>query len=583
MLFFRGPSFLVGLFTVAFICGAGLSPVLAQQKHDPDDEFIENMARAGVRFLEATSKNINGDQLVLAALTINEVSKRYDRVIPKEHPLVQAAINQILAALENSGGDDNSGGRGSGGLKEHTSIYYPALALIVLCDVDDNLYRDQIIELIDNLVERQQPNGSFNYLHISRRDNTIGDISQTQYACLALFVAKHHGFRIDPEVPKKILQWLVDNQVSGSWYYHTKDGRAESKIANEKTLTLSRHCCGLGATYLLSDMLQLNPRVRGGKSENKTAGRGGLPPSVSVYVKPKNADPEQAAKEDKTGPLVQFNGSGLASCKNQGNQWLKQNFAIETPMWNYYYLYGLERYAYFREVADGEVSEVPNWYDQGVEFLVTRQSRDSGGFEMGANGLEGERVATCLSVLFLVRSSEVLILPMNSSLLRGGEGFASNVVLKGDNGQIRSQAAVKSIEDVMSLLEEDTSDEQLQVLADAMDDAIKQFSNDGNKSRGENLAFLTGLVKDRNFFRRMVAVKILAREPSMDNVPALIYALGDPDVRVCKEAHDGLRLISRKVDAFQLPARPTLDDYKMVKRQWTEWFLQIRPGAQLID
>ena len=111
----------------------------------------------------------------------------------------------------------------------------------------------------------------------------------------------------------------------------------------------------------------------------------------------------------------------------------------------------------------------------------------------------------------------------------------------------------------------------------------KQFSQDQNKSRGENLAFLTGLVKDRNFFRRMVAVKILAREASMDNVPALIYALGDPDVKICKEAHDGLRLISRKVDAFQLSSRPNLDDYKMVKRQWTKWFLQIRPGAELID
>lgn len=576
----RKPFYLVWFFVAVVICLTAGHPASGQQKFDPDDETIEEMAKAGVRYLEANTKNIGGDQLVLAALTINEVSKRYDRVIPREHPIVQAAIKQILAALEP---DENNDGRPGGGLKGYTSIYYPALALIVLCDVDENLYRDQIIELIDNLVQRQQPNGSFNYMHITRKDNTIGDISQTQYACLALFVAKHHGFRVDPEVPKRILQWLVENQTGGSWYYHTKDGRAATKMANEKTFTLSRHCCGLGSTYLLSDMLQLNPHMRGASAQHKTAGRGGLPASVSVYVKPKNEDPEEAARKDKTGPLVQFNGSGLASCKSQGNQWLKQHFAIEIPMWNYYYLYALERYAYFREVADGAVSEVPNWYDQGVEFLMTRQSRDTGGFEIGNQGVEGERVATCLAVLFLVRSSEVLILPMNSTLMLGDKGFHANVVLRENNGRIKSQAAVKSIEDVMSLLEEDTSDEQLQVLADAMDDAIKQFSKDGNKSRAENLAFLTGLVKDRNYFRRMVAVKLLAREPSMDNVPALIYALGDPDVRICKEANNGLRLISRKIDAFPLPARPTLDDYKLVKRQWTEWFLQIRPGAQLID
>ena len=97
------------------------------------------------------------------------------------------------------------------------------------------------------------------------------------------------------------------------------------------------------------------------------------------------------------------------------------------------------------------------------------------------------------------------------------------------------------------------------------------------------LAYLRGFVSDRNYFKRLIAVKLLSRQQNMDNVPALIYALGDPNLKVCAEAHNGLRLISRKLDSIKITEDASFADYQNIKRQWTEWFLQIRPGAELLD
>ena len=109
------------------------------------------------------------------------------------------------------------------------------------------------------------------------------------------------------------------------------------------------------------------------------------------------------------------------------------------------------------------------------------------------------------------------------------------------------------------------------------------------------------MISARNYFRRLIAVRFLAGEQDMDNVPALIYALGDPDLRICLEAHDGLRLISRKIDSMEVSPRTRENavrdpgvlasdeenscryEFDSIKEKWTDWFLKIRPGAELLD
>ena len=79
--------------------------------------------------------------------------------------------------------------------------------------------------------------------------------------------------------------------------------------------------------------------------------------------------------------------------------------------------------------------------------------------------------------------------------------------------------------------------DRLELLSSSIKSAIREYQTQPEKSRGQARAFLRSLVSDKNYYKRLIAVKFLAGEQDLDNAPALIYAMGDPDVRVCMEAH----------------------------------------------
>jgi HEAT repeat protein len=135
----------------------------------------------------------------------------------------------------------------------------------------------------------------------------------------------------------------------------------------------------------------------------------------------------------------------------------------------------------------------------------------------------------------------------------------------------------------MDMLKNTSTEDDLDKISQALGPAIKQFTEKEGKSRGEQMAFLRGLVTDENFNKRLVAIRFLASQQDLDNVPALLYALTDPDFRICREAHNGLRLISRKVDAFTLTENASRAEFDAVRKSWTEWYLGIRPDAQLFE
>ena len=82
---------------------------------------------------------------------------------------------------------------------------------------------------------------------------------------------------------------------------------------------------------------------------------------------------------------------------------------------------------------------------------------------------------------------------------------------------------------------------------------------------------------------RSAALKALVSTRELDNVPTLIFALGDPDSRIVVLANRGLRGLSRRLDGFDMPEEPT----EAVKREaidrWKQWYLMIRPDAQFLN
>ena len=87
------------------------------------------------------------------------------------------------------------------------------------------------------------------------------------------------------------------------------------------------------------------------------------------------------------------------------------------------------------------------------------------------------------------------------------------------------------------------------------------------------------LVRAESFPIRMTAVKILSSSRELDNVPSLVYALSDPDLRIVRVARDGLRFISRKFGGFGLPDEPSREEREEAIEAWKKWYLTIRPEA----
>ena len=200
-----GTSILLATSFAFFATGLILTSAFGQKKYKPQDDIIRNMTKKSVDFLSA--RNLSSGELYVAALAAAEWSKRYEGVVPTNHPLVSKATEEILQLVRDPSHPDS--------LFKFDRMYEPCLALILLCDVDDQTFAPEIRTLIDYIQGRQLNTGSYCYNAIPGVD----DVSQTQYAALSLFVAKHHGFQIDLQVTKRALQWLVNVQTQGSWYY----------------------------------------------------------------------------------------------------------------------------------------------------------------------------------------------------------------------------------------------------------------------------------------------------------------------------------------------------------------------------
>jgi hypothetical protein len=92
---------------------------------------------------------------------------------------------------------------------------------------------------------------------------------------------------------------------------------------------------------------------------------------------------------------------------------------------------------------------------------------------------------------------------------------------------------------------------------------------------------------------RAVALLAIAKQRNLDDVPLLIFALGDDDLQVVAAARDGLRYISRKffVEWPAIPevfpdaaARQKWDvERRKAIEQWKAWYLSIRPDYQFED
>ncbi|MEQ8791213.1 MAG: HEAT repeat domain-containing protein [Pirellulaceae bacterium] len=495
------------------------------------------MVQDGLKFLE-TSKNhhhVGGDALIGMTLTKNGY--------PESHPRVARAIKRCTEAAVR---DRNN--------------YELALIIIFLCDVGPQKYHGTINAYLQELFRRQSQQGDV----WTYEGQELGDTSQSQYGVLAMWTASHAGFDVPVDRIEKACNWLIRTQTpAGAFGYHARDpGNYERR--NQDEVTLSVVAAGLGSIYICADMLGMT------SAPAEIQIRTELPPALVPVVA---AREERASRSRSVAPRY------LTRAQIDGNKWMQSNYKIKQNIWPFYYLYALERYHSFREIAEGRKEDSPFWYNDGVEYLLSTQ-QENGSFRESTTTV-GLELSTAFAVLFLIRSTKKAIGEASEGRLRGGVGLPSNdskMALYG--GRIVAADVTKSLSDLMNLLEDQETAELKDLISFSPDTA---FVIDDPAAYQEQMAQLRRMAAHKSYEVRMVAVQALGQTRDLDNVPALIYALSDPDARVARAARDGLRFISRRLEGFGLTESIKPGDRGPLILKWKQWYRTIRPDAPLLE
>ena len=462
---------------------------------------------------------------------------------PVTHPKVEAAVKACQASDVKS-----------------EDVYSNGLAIIFLCELDPQLHRALIQKHLTGLLAKQKRHGGWGY-----EGQETGDTSQVQYAALGIWMAGRHGFQVPLDTTERLAGWLMRTQdPSGAWGYQGNDPGNYQQRVQQSEIRPSLVAAGLGSVYISADLLGISD-IKERQPET------GLPPALRVVG-------DDAKKVQRGGISKVIDATRLRKTMADGNAWFAKNYTLDSAEWTHYYFYGLERYHSYRELVEGTSEREPRWYND-IFALLKRTQQASGSW----NGGDNEVVATCFSVLFLVRSSRKAIqkiADLGEGVLLGGMGLPpSTADLQERNGQIVETPLGGTVDELIAILNNPDSPE-----FDQLSNSPGAVSLDSDVTRRSGqIAKLRALVSAGAFQSRLVAVRTLGRVRDFDNVPFLLYALTDPDVRVVLEADKGLRFISRKFDGVGLPPEPSPTEIRAAQTEWKEWFLSVRPDAELLE
>ena len=257
------------------------------------------------------------------------------------------------------------------------TTYVVSLQTMVLCRATPAADQDIIADNVDWLEKTQiksgpaERNGGWSYGKMPGEPTGSGDGSNTQFALLALYEAARAAesgqihVNISRETWERVqIYWRFNQYADGSWRYY-------KSIIGTGSMT----CAGIASLVITDDILhEPDARVAGDQID-------------ACY----RAPAEDVDRIDR------------------GIEWLRQRFTVQSnppvgpagsPLWHYYYLYGLERAG--RLTARRKIGEY-DWYREGAAHLVqligTVVERSS--WKGGGTAENNEDIATSLALLFL--------------------------------------------------------------------------------------------------------------------------------------------------------------------------------------
>ncbi|MCC9654237.1 hypothetical protein [Rhodopirellula halodulae] len=538
-------------------------PTRSASAYTPFDPKVVSMVDRGLVYLEnADAQEYHYGTAGFAGGLGERALVAYTHFKVKHDPTAPV-VQQGIAAARTMVGVIRSGKRNAPGIS--FEVYSTAVAVMLLAEVDKEKYKSELKTLQSFLYELQYPNGAFSYI-----GHKTGDISQTQYGVLAIWTLDHAGIPLDYKRVAACAKWLIRVQdPSGGWPYQAQDPGQGRPNMRQTDVYPAMAYAGGSSILIAGDAL----RLWGDAARTDMSAFPGAPKAIKLYVPDENAERRRGVtvSDDKVLNAIKASDQYLAS----------NEYKRKAKDYYYYQLYTQERYESFKEIALGnKPDESPSWYNQGVEALMGYQDPKTGGWGVEDADHSGPVAGTCFAILFLIRSTQRSIAAASTGSLAGGQGLPKDTTkIRREGAQIKGEPVGQSVVDLLSALEDDgNSALEGKSLPEDM-----QLATDPKERRAQ-LDRLERLVRgSQSYQARRVAARLLGKSDEMRVVPALIFALSDPDTSVQRYARDGLRFISRKFEGFGMPNKPTDVELRQAEKAWKEWYLTVNPKHLFVD
>lgn len=520
---------------MALACATG--PARAQQLTPESPEVLATIERAIAYIIEYKERSPGRE--ALAGLTMLKSGA------PLTHARVQSAVETLQKHLSTP--------------EPYVRIdemYTPCVEILFFLAADPQRFRPEIDKALSYLLSRQKTHGGWGY--VSKPD---GDTSMTQYAVLALWELSEAGIDVPIEVWENVTNWLLRTQdPSGAFGYQGRDPGSFQRV-NQVNVRHSLAAAGLGSLLISAHHLGIGPTHK---------------PSSEVSSALNRVEAAAAAGAPRRKLTSKVESARMAAALADGDRWMRERYTIEPSgvVYQHYYLYTLERYESFRELARGKVEEQYAWYDDGARHLMRTQGA-AGSWQSASGAL----VDTCFSVLFLLRSTQKSLGRaglLAAGTLVGGRGLPKDMAAAQlRNGEVVAKPLSGPAESLLAVLD-DPGDPNYLAAVEGFRAMTLEADEATLNRQAVKLRKLAGSAEPG---ARLAAVEALARTRDLDNVPILIYALSDPDQQVVATALDGLRFISRKFRGLgEGPIRDEATRSAVIQR-WKDWYRTVRPEA----
>ena len=531
--------------------------------YTPEDPVVQEMVTRGCGYLESFDDGMHAYRVQSAygageraLVAYAHYKANHDRTVPVVQAGIEAAKGIANESVSTGQGHDNK------------VTYAVAVSVLLLAEVDSQAYEPELGRLSRMLMQLQIPAGGFTYPSVQQ-----GDTSQTQYAMLALWTLDRHGFPVDYERVKAAAHWLLRVQdPSGGWpYMGTDPGIGQPLKKQTSRVTFSTTLAGGSSILIAGDTL----RAWGDTVSEDEPDIEGLPDALKVY--------KEDLLQDRR-KKISFPKEPIFKAIEMCNTYLRENPYNRKASFVdffYYQLYTQERYESFIEIATGaEKDQSPPWYNAGVEELREYQDESGAWGIIDAGSYTPPPTDTAFAILFLIRSTQRSIFTLNTGTLAGGQGLPGDTTeIRVEGSQIKGKKVAQAVTDMLDILESDGADE---LEGKSLPEDMKLATDPDD--RAAQLDRLERLVRgSQSWQARRVAARVLGASDELRVVPALIYALSDPDTVVRRYAREGLRFISRKFEGFGMPDDPTRVEIEQAQRDWRNWYRTLDPGYVFLN